>query len=51
MEKPLDARLVTVGRFAEIVKLSAKMLRSYDRMGLLRPASVDPLTGYRYYTS
>jgi DNA-binding transcriptional MerR regulator len=25
------------------------MLRHYDALGLLRPAQVDPATGYRYY--
>nr|WP_242624279.1 MerR family transcriptional regulator [Micromonospora kangleipakensis] len=29
--------------------MSVRMLRHYDGIGLLRPAAVDPRTGYRYY--
>jgi protein phosphatase len=29
--------------------LSAKALRLYDELGLLSPAHVDPVTGYRFY--
>jgi DNA-binding transcriptional MerR regulator len=38
-----------VGDFAQLGRVSAKMLRHYDEIGLLQPASVDPHTGYRYY--
>jgi DNA-binding transcriptional MerR regulator len=41
--------LVPIGRFSEICRLSQKALRLYDEMGLLRPAWVDPGSGYRYY--
>jgi len=41
--------LLTVGRVAGRTGLSTKALRHYDRVGLLRPASVDPATGYRLY--
>ncbi|MFE7134118.1 protein phosphatase 2C domain-containing protein [Streptomyces sp. NPDC057638] len=40
---------LTIGAFARASRLSAKALRRYDELGLLRPASVDPYTGYRYY--
>src|SRR5829696_10227453 len=30
-------------------RLSVKALRHYDELGLLRPAWVDPSSGYRYY--
>src|SRR5918993_3064347 len=30
-------------------RVSVRMLRHYDAIGLLRPAHVDPGTGYRYY--
>lgn len=42
-------RLVTIGEFARLSRLSAKALRRYDELGLLRPALVDPVNGYRYY--
>jgi DNA-binding transcriptional MerR regulator len=44
-----DARL-SVGVFARRSRLSRKALRIYERLGLLRPAEVDPRTGYRWYT-
>lgn len=43
------AVLVTIGEFARSSRLSAKALRRYDELGLLRPALVDPVNGYRYY--
>ena len=44
----MDERL-TIGRFARLTGLSPKALRNYDASGLLRPADVDPATGYRRY--
>ena len=41
--------LVPIGRFSAICRLSQKALRLYDEAGLLRPAWVDPDSGYRYY--
>ncbi|GII04075.1 MerR family transcriptional regulator [Planobispora takensis] len=41
--------LITVGRLAHRVGLTAKALRHYDRIGLLVPALVEPGSGYRYY--
>ena len=41
--------LLTIGAFAEASRLTPKALRLYDELGLLRPAEVDPVTGYRYY--
>jgi DNA-binding transcriptional MerR regulator len=41
--------LVPPGRFAQLARLSRKALRLYADMGLLRPASVNPDSGYRYY--
>jgi DNA-binding transcriptional MerR regulator len=37
--------------FSRLTRVSVKMLRHYDEMGLLRPARVDPATGYRYYSA
>src|SRR5262249_60472628 len=39
-----------IGEFAELGGVSAKTLRFYDEIGLLRPASVDPRTRYRLYS-
>jgi protein phosphatase len=41
--------LLTIGAFAKASRLSPKALRLYDELELLRPARVDPDTGYRYY--
>ncbi|MFF8616281.1 MerR family transcriptional regulator [Streptomyces sp. NPDC015350] len=41
--------LLTIGAFAKASRLSPKALRHYDELGLLPPARVDPLTGYRFY--
>jgi protein phosphatase len=40
---------LTIGAFARATRLSPKALRLYDELGLLRPAEVDPVSGYRYY--
>jgi diguanylate cyclase (GGDEF)-like protein len=40
-----------IGEFAELNKVTTKMLRHYDEIGLLHPAAVDSTTGYRSYTS
>jgi DNA-binding transcriptional MerR regulator len=45
----IGSHLVPIGRFARATRLSVKTLRFYDEMGLLRPAAVDPHSGYRYY--
>ncbi|WP_108951728.1 MerR family transcriptional regulator [Streptomyces fragilis] len=44
-----EDELISIGVFAARVRLSAKALRLYDRLGLLPPAYVDPVSGYRYY--
>ncbi|MEU9605103.1 MerR family transcriptional regulator [Streptomyces sp. NPDC048057] len=41
--------LLTIGTFAKASRLSPKALRLYDELGLLPPARVDPVTGYRHY--
>ncbi|MEV8371282.1 MerR family transcriptional regulator [Kribbella sp. NPDC056861] len=43
--------MFTIGDFAAFGRVSARMLRHYDAIGLLRPAGVDPTTSYRYYTA
>ncbi len=46
---PGDPASLTIGAFARAARLSPKALRLYDELDLLRPAHVDPATGYRYY--
>ena len=38
-----------IGAFAKMNHVTAKMLRYYDRIGLLQPSRVDEQTGYRVY--
>lgn len=45
----MDDRLVPIGRFAEMTRLSVKTLRHYHDVGLMEPAVVAEQTGYRYY--
>ncbi len=44
-----EDELLTIGVFAARARLSAKALRLYDRLGVLSPAHVDEVSGYRYY--
>jgi DNA-binding transcriptional MerR regulator len=41
--------MFAIGEFARHGRVSVRMLRHYDAIGLLRPAHVDPATGYRGY--
>jgi len=43
--------MFSIGEFAALGRVSVRMLRHYDAIGLLRPARVDPASGYRYYTA
>jgi DNA-binding transcriptional MerR regulator len=42
-------QLLTSGEFGRQARLTAKALRIYDEIGLLRPADVDPFTRQRRY--
>lgn len=41
--------MFSIGDFARLGRVSVRMLRHYDALGLLPPARVDMLTGYRSY--
>lgn len=41
--------MLRIGEFARLGKVSIKLLRHYDDVGLLHPHRVDRDTGYRYY--
>ena len=45
---PMD-HLLPIGRFARLTGLSIGALRHYDELDVLRPAEVDPSSGYRRY--
>ena len=40
-----------IGEFSKLAMVSVRMLRHYDEIGLLTPDTVDPYTGYRYYSA
>jgi DNA-binding transcriptional MerR regulator/effector-binding domain-containing protein len=40
-----------IGEFSRIARVSMRLLRYYDELGLLRPAHTDSSNGYRYYTA
>ena len=42
--------MIRIGSFARIAQVSTRTLRLYDKLGLLKPAVVDPGTDYRYYS-
>ncbi|MBK8046560.1 MAG: MerR family transcriptional regulator [Anaerolineales bacterium] len=39
-----------IGDFSRVSQVSVRMLRHYDKLGLLAPGHIDKFTGYRYYT-
>lgn len=41
--------MFSIGDFAKLGRVSVRMLRHYDAIGLLAPATVDPASGYRFY--
>jgi len=42
--------MIRIGDFSKLSRISIRMLRHYDELGLLKPEDVDRLTGYRYYS-
>lgn len=43
--------LFSIGELAKYQKISKQTLIFYDKIGLFRPAYVDPNNGYRYYSA
>lgn len=46
----VESELRSIGELARASGLTVSALRFYDRSGVLVPALVDPVTGYRWYT-
>lgn len=40
-----------IGEFSRIARVSCRLLRYYDEIGLLKPVRTDAGTGYRYYSA
>ena len=41
---------LTIGELAKTNSVSVKALRYYEKIGILKPAYINPHNGYRYYT-
>ena len=41
--------MLKIGEFSKLSRISVRMLRHYDGIGLLRPAEIDRFTDYRDY--
>ena len=42
--------MLKIGDFSKLSRISIRMLRHYDEIGLLKPVRIDPESGYRYYS-
>ena len=42
--------MLKIGEFSRLCQVTVKTLRHYDNIGLLKPASIDKFTSYRFYT-
>lgn len=42
--------MLKIGEFSKLSRISIRMLRYYNEMGLLVPENTDSFTGYRYYS-
>src|SRR5262245_27655982 len=40
-----------IGEFSQMCRVSVRMLRHYDQLGLLKPSRTDSFTNYRYYSA
>lgn len=38
--------MLKIGEFSKLSRVSVRMLRHYDEVGLLAPSEVDSMTGY-----
>ena len=41
--------MLKIGEFSKLSRISIRMLRYYDDIGLIKPYFIDPVNGYRYY--
>ena len=42
--------MLKIGLFSKLARISVRMLRHYDEIDLLKPETIDPISGYRYYS-
>ncbi|WP_455616984.1 MerR family transcriptional regulator [Eisenbergiella sp.] len=46
----MKKHLLSIGEISEVTGAHISSLRYYDKLGVLKPAYIDPDTNYRYYT-
>ncbi len=44
-------KVFRIGDFSRLARVSIRMLRYYDELGILKPHYTDEITGYRFYSS
>ncbi|WFD11795.1 MerR family transcriptional regulator [Tepidibacter hydrothermalis] len=42
--------MYSISQFSKLTRLSPRMLRHYDKIGLLKPQTIDSMNNYRYYS-
>jgi len=42
--------MLKIGEFSRLSQVTIKTLHHYDDLGLIKPAHIDPVTNYRFYT-
>lgn len=42
--------MLKIGDFSRLSRVSVRMLRYYEKTGLIKPDKIDEFTGYRYYS-
>jgi Predicted transcriptional regulators len=45
-----ENKMLRIGDFSKLSRISIRMLRHYDEMGILIPKHIDNFTSYRYYS-
>ena len=51
MAKDWGTNNILIGKMAKLHNMSPKMLRYWDRIGVLKPSITNEINGYRYYTT
>src|SRR5262245_12572379 len=46
-----DRSMFRIGEFSRIARVSCRLLRYYDEIGLFTPARIEQASGYRYYSA
>lgn len=42
--------MLKIGEFSRLSQVTIKTLHHYDELGLIKPAHIDPITNYRFYS-